>query len=332
MSNSSVTLNNITKIRYSKVNDADISSVCQIIKHYREICGEECSIDFIGTRSNYYYYQPIKEISYKNGVYALTITDNALLGTLGTLPRMLNVPMLNSYNEGLTGGCDFLKIFENRYYTMNLVAKNKYNLARQYEEESFYKKNTSYKISALLATFIGIDIQGDFKYLSKKTLVKYSCFLGRKFTNVETLKKLLCDYFSLNFTIEYSPMQMKNLNLSVLTKIGLKSGKNNILGENTQLGKKAPIFGQHLNVNVVVDSYKQYLYVFEKNNLLKAIDELISIFLRDRFAFSLFVEVDSSYLPLTYLRTNEHRLILGRNICVCSKKKNGTIKIPIKRL
>ncbi|MGN1392577.1 MAG: type VI secretion system baseplate subunit TssG [Succinivibrionaceae bacterium] len=324
-------MNSITKIMQNYVSDADLIGVCQIIKHYREIVGKNFEFSFTSSMDNYYSKQPIKKITYKDDVFEISINEPALLGTLGVLPRFLNSPIMNDYNESVTASSDFIKIFEKRYYILNLLAKNKFNLARQKEEESFSKRNTYYKISDLFSCFFGVCINSDFKYLNKNSLIRYSAFLGNRQGNINTLIQLLCSYFELHFVGNFASVQCKKLSSSVLSKISSKNKCNNQLGINTQIGEKVPMFGNFLHIKIVVRDEQEYSRLFTEKNMFNAIHELISYYLGEKGGYSLSIVVNEQFLPQCKLKSiSNDRLILGQNVCICTKKSNKIVEIPIK--
>lgn len=321
-------MNNITRIRSNNVGDADVLAVCQIIKHYRELMGEDLSVSFIGPMSNSYHPRSIRSITSVSGGFEISCSTDGLFGTKGTLPRMLSMAVSASVNSSDRAGMEFLQIFENRYYTLNLAASSKYNLLRQKEEESFAKRKSTFKISDLLTTLMGISLKSEFRHLDKRSLIKYSPVLNSASTNIDCLINILTDYFQLEFTAKYSPVQMRLMSSSVYTKISRHEGTN-VLGINTQLGRRIPIYGQQVDVFINVKTYDEYKYVFARHNLLNAVQELISYYLKNRFAYRLFVVADVNYLPRTVLSSRNTTFVLGRNICIRSKKSTGFIKIPI---
>lgn len=321
-------INNINSIRTNQFGDADVRSVCQIIKHYHDLSGENLAFTFLGPLSNSYFPQSIRNITVNNNHYYISNNDRGLLGTLGTLPRMLSMSITESSNSSDKAGQEFIQIFENRYYTLSLSASSKYNLLQQKEDESFSKRKTNYKISDLLTTLMGISLNGEFKYLDKRNLIKYSTLLNSTHRNVDVLINILKDYFEVDFSAKYSPLTMRQMPSSVLTRLSTCEG-NNLLGINTQLGKKIPMYGQHIDISINVRTYDEYDFIVSKPNFFNAVQELISYYLKNKFAFSLFVVVDINFLPQTVLSKRNNTFMLGKNICIRSKKSKGNIKIPI---
>jgi predicted component of type VI protein secretion system len=321
--------NLINLIKTNKVLDADDTVVCQLIKHYREVVGQDFKIDLNSSKSNYYSNFGVSSVQFNGEVFSVNLAQRGLLGVEGTLPRMIGEKILIDYNNFDTAGADFIGIFEQRYYALNLISKNKYNLIRQKEEESFSKRNTQYKISDLLASFTGINYHSDFKFLDKKTLIKYSAFLGGKSNNVETLLRMLKDYFKLDFIAHYAPMQNNRLSNKVLSKLSSKNKSNNILGENIQLGSKVKMYGNYIQIKIAIKDKDEYERIYAYQNIFNAIHELITYFLGDKNVYSLSLLVNKSYLSKNNFKTS--KLCLGRNICLSNIKNDLIVEIPIKR-
>ncbi len=335
----------INKLQSDNVHNADITAVCQIIKHYREITSIPYGITFKSSINNTYSPYVIEKIVCRNNTFEITVHQPALLGVRGKLPRMLNTPISHDCHNGDSAGVDFMQLFESRYYALALTAHNKYNLIRQKEEESFSHRNAQYKISDLLGAFLGVPTSFQFKYLNKQTLIRFAAFLGGQAKNVATLLKLLRAYFGYEFTAQYAPMQKRLLSTRVLSQLSSKEKKNNCLGHNVQLGFAVHMFGNFVQIKILVHSKEQYEHMINTPNLFLAMHELITFYFADHNAYTLSMVVQQSYLPnlrqqatsffRRLQRSNSssvatHRLYLGQNICLCSSAKDFPVEIPIK--
>ena len=321
--------NSINKIINNEIFDADLSSVCQLIKHYRVITGNNYKISFHSSLTNYYSQNKINSVVYNNNSFLISLNQPVLLGVLGTLPRMLNNPIQNDYHSGIVASAEFIKIFESRYLELLLSANNKYNLLRQFEEESFPKiQSSNLKITDYLGNFLGLDSVSDYKHVTKQSLIRYSAILGFKQKNIGILLKLLNGYFNLNFSASYSFVQMKKLSKNVISKIG-KSEQNNCLGRNIQLGDRVPMHGNDLVIKILLKSEREYKRITTDHNIFYAIHELITYYIGDRNVYRLILLVNSKYLSLPCLSSKQKKSRLGINICLRSDQDHF-VEMPIK--
>ncbi len=320
----------ITKVKQNYLDNADVTNICQIIKHYREITGINFTIEFKSSVEASYATSKVENVKFKDNRFEISLNYPALLGINGVMPRMFTIRLLNDYHDGDSAGCDFLQMFENRYYTLAIASHNKYNLIRQKEEESFSRRNTQYKISDLLGTLLGVNIGFEFRYLDKRSLIRFISFLGAKSNNIATLLKLLRSYFSYDFKAQYAPLQVRKLSKSVLTKITTHEKGNNILGENIQLGSRVNMYGNFLDISIVVSDMAQYEQMNNTPNLFNAIDELITFYLGNDKAYVLNLLVNKNFLPQSKIGLKDKKLCLGKNLCLSASDKDFMVKIPIK--
>ncbi len=312
-----------------RISNADVGAVCQLIRHYNEISGGGYNVSLIGPGDNNYSSQKLRSVSFDGKNFLISVSDAALLGTSGALPRMLEVPITQNRNNGSTAGSDFINILEKRYYVLSFSVLQKNNLARQRENESFRTENKEYGVSELLASLAGIAPGREFRYLDKRSLIRYATFLGSREGNLSSLLKILKNYFRLELVATSDKLEMRHLRPEALTKIGSK-GNMNCLGINTQLGSKVPIYARNVRIRIIIKSYQEYQRVFMDSRFLGAVKELTNFFMGDSTVVRFSVDVDASCFPKYGLLSRNSRLVLGRNVCISSGNMRGRIEIPIR--
>jgi len=305
----------------------------QLMKHHAQSMGNRPKVRFISEDLPAHYSSEVTAVYQKpaNG-WVIKTSVPALSGNQGVLQRSMNKQALSAlFDEGNEASLDFYNSFNNRYYRLYCSSMIKHSLVDLMEEETFSWNAQNYQksISDMLVNLTGAGSQqGD---IPASHLIQYTGTIGMKLTCPRVLKNLLKDYFCYEFEVEHSSVEYQPLTACSLTRIG-QDGQNLALGMGALIGQSAAMAGQKLRIKVCPASYRQYQEINSNPTLIRAIYQMIKVYLGVNILFSLHMKVNGSYLPGLKLTHNRERgLKLGESAWMEGKNSvTQYVELPLK--
>ena len=263
----------------------------------------------------------------------ISVNFMGLTGSQGVLPyhyTELLLKRLKLKDESLS---NFLDLFNHRTISLFYQASSKYNLPIEYERKKLNPSKTKARDdhSQALLSLIGLGTKhlNDRLYIRDESLFFYSGLLSQQVKTTSGLKQILSSYFKIPIQINEFIGQWQTLIEDVRTRLPgreLPNGQNNQLGRSVMLGQQG-WFAQGKITIVLGPLTKKQLKIFSPGTqALKALNEIVQIYLGMEYDYDFIIKVKRSDIPEKIQLGKETKTVMGWNTWLSTNTKSETNK------
>lgn len=288
----------------------------------------------------------IKKVSSKtaadpNSQWNMSTSFIGLNGSSGVLPYHYTELLLQRLKQKDESLLHFVNIFNHRTISLFYQAGIKYNPALDYERKKLYSQNQLQKdttTSALLA-LVGLGTKGlnNRSNLKDETLIYYGGLFSQSVRNTTSLKQILEDYFSIPVKIEEFIGEWQELLPDLRTRLASKKlpkGQNCRLGKSAMLGGKGWFAQGKIRIVLGPLNRQQFDRFAPGTTGLKALNELVRLYLGMEHAYEFVIDVKRSDIPNKVQLTSKTKPIMGWNTWLSTsaaqeQDKDKTLRIRV---
>lgn len=289
-----------------------------------------------------------------NDQWKMEVNFIGLTGSCGVLPYHYTETVLKRAKVKDNTVAEFFNLFNHRTTSLFLQSSLKYSAPLEYERARLPKNKQAKSSSAkqngvkgktatdnftkMLMSLVGLGTEGltDRLYTKDESLLRYAGLLNSSVKTASGLKQILQSHFELPVQIKEFVGQWQPLIDDVRTMFPMNGaqGQNNQLGRTVMLGKKG-FFAQGKIKIILGPLNAEQLKKFTPHTPhLKALDELVRLYIGFEQDYSFVLRTVKSELPTSAGFTKENRPILGWTSFLSSKKNqdqqsDAIVDIPI---
>ncbi|WCN08126.1 type VI secretion system baseplate subunit TssG [Marinomonas mediterranea] len=259
-----------------------------------------------------------KELRVKLGLEALS-------GCKGVIPDYLYAELLNSLHQDDEALQRFLDVFNQRYYELVAYVESTASVLLREEREVAIGRalNRLTQQSALTHLFA---LPRQKQEGSDPSLIRYGLAMANKSRSLSGLKRLLCDYFSLDITPRAIASRLYRISPAFQTRIGTRLGQNHKLGHGVLLGNKGAQAYKTLEVCITPRSKKEYLGLLNNRHFSNALQTLALSYLRESVTTKIYLYVKREYIDAPVLSSGalssgHHAFRLGETNCLAPERR-----------
>ncbi|TDO98035.1 type VI secretion system baseplate subunit TssG [Marinomonas balearica] len=259
-----------------------------------------------------------KDLNIKLGLEALS-------GCKGVIPDYLYAELLNSLHQDDEALQRFLDVFNQRYFELLAFVESSASLLLREEREVAMGRalNRLTQQSALTHLF---SLPRQKQEGKDPSLIRYGLALANKSRSLSGLKRLLCDYFSLDIRPQAIASKLYRINPAFQTRIGAQLGQNNKLGHGVLLGKNGAQAYKTLEVCITPRSRKEYLGLLNNRHFSKSLQTLALSYLRESVTTKIYLYVKREYIDAPVLSSGvfssgHHSFRLGETNCLAPERR-----------
>ena len=241
----------------------------------------------------------------------------ALSGAKGVLPDYLQEAMLIQLYRDEHALQAFLDVLNQRYYRLLQAALERSSLLLREEQEQcadsaltrrMYQHHSLKQLAAL----------GN----QQQELFEYSLLLGLKSRNLNGLKQLLSGYFGVGIALKTNLEKRYRLEADSCTRLGIREGQNQTLGQGSLLGRTARLQYQTLEIHIIPATHEEYVRIQNDEQFAQAVRELTGVYLRDPVDLRLYLYVRRAFIKRPTISAKAGQpLRLGEGNCLAPERK-----------
>lgn len=241
-----------------------------------------------------------------------------LTGAMGVLPYHYTEFLLQRVKQKDQSLLHFLDLFHHRIASLFYRASTKYRLPLEYDKaKTLNPKNKDNHTQALLA-FVGLLTPGleDRQYIKDESLLFFAGLLNQQVRTPSGLQSILQHYFDLPVNIEQFVGQWQSLILDVRTRLPHRlnpKGQNVCLGRTAMLGSKGWFAQGKIRINIGPLNKQQFDQLAPGTRSLKALNELVRIYLGVEHDFDFNIQVKRCDIPKSIRLGGKQKAIVGWN-------------------
>jgi len=245
--------------------------------------------------------EPLYQGNNKNNQWKVAINFIGLTGSNGVLPYHYTETLLKRLKLKDHTMMEFFNVFNHRTASLFFQSSAKYFAPLEYERSRLGDKNKTDNFTKMLLSLIGLGTAhlNDRLYTKDESLLYYSGLFNGSIRTSSGLKQILESHFSLPVQIKEFVGQWQELIDDVRSRLpdGSNKGQNNQLGKTVMLGKKG-FFAQG-KINIILGPLtKEQLKKFTPQTpYLKALDELVRLYLGFEHDYSFVLRVLKKDIP-----------------------------------
>ncbi|MFT6986134.1 MAG: type VI secretion system protein ImpH [Psychromonas sp.] len=273
-----------------------------------------------------------------NNQWKMTVNFIGLTGSQGVLPYHYTETVLKRLKVKDKTIMEFFDLFNHRTASLFFQSSTKYFVPLQYERSRLHNKSSTDNFTKMLLSLVGLGTKhlGDRLYTKDESLLYYAGLFNSNVRSASGLKQILKSHFSLPVQIKEFVGQWQELIDDVRTRlpIGNGIGQNNQLGKTVMLGKRG-WFGQG-KINIILGplSKEQLRKFTPQTPHLKALDELVRLYLGFEHDYSFILRILRKDMPDSVNFANKSSAILGWTSCLsspstCTLDPNEIIDISV---
>ncbi|WP_036817815.1 type VI secretion system baseplate subunit TssG [Photobacterium sanctipauli] len=254
-----------------------------------------------------------------NDQIKLRLGLEALSGCKGVIPDYLYAEMLNSLHQDDQALEQFLGVFNSLYYELLASVEQAGSLLLRDEKDVASSSNAARltQRSALASMFALPPHHHDASFL------RYGLALANKSRSLSGLKRLLCDYFSLDISPQVLPSALYRIRSAHQTKIGWDKGQNHQLGKGVVLGAKGEQAFKSLEIFITPRNKDEYLNLLKNTHMANAMKQLVRAYLRESSDPKLYLYVKREYIDSPVLSSGNSSVRLGEANCLAPERKSS---------
>jgi type VI secretion system protein ImpH len=271
-----------------------------------------------------------KGVGAENHQWHMHVTFMGLTGANGALPHHYSEMILRRLKMKDRSMMSFFDLFNHRLISLFFQASAKYCLPLEYERKRLAALPGSHRDSytRILLALIGLGTPGlDHRLFTKdESLVYYSGLFTKKVRTATGLKQILENHFSIPVYIKEFIGQWQYLIDDVRTRLPSPEhprGQNSQLGKSTMLGRKG-WFAQGKIQIILGPLSRDQLHSFAPGTTtLKALDEVVRLYLNFESDFEFVMRIRRSDILSTMRLTSTSPPVMGWNTWLSPKANNG---------
>ena len=260
-------------------------------------------------------------IEKENDEIKLHLGLEALSGCKGVIPDYLYAEMLHSLHQDDHALQRFLDVFNQRYYELRASVESAGNLMLREEKESTFEQAVS-RLSQQAALACMFALPGNRDSSQDPSILRYGLTLANKSRSISGLKRLLCDYFSLDISPQVVASALYRIHPAHQTRIGWDKGQNHQLGQGVVLGAKGEQAFKSLEICITPRTRDEYLSLLNNECLAKAMKQLVRSYLRENTNPKLYLYVKREYIDSPVLLYGNNSVRLGEANCLAPQRRS----------
>jgi len=273
--------------------------------------------------------------------WQMVVNLMGLTGAVGVLPYHYTELILKRQKQKDETMEQFFDLFNHRILSLFFQASVKYNLPLHYERNRLHStlKNQHEPQTRALLSLIGLGTEGLSNRLFTKdeSLVFYSGLLTQKVRTSTGLKQILRSHFNIPVDIDQFVGQWQDLIDDVRTKLpdfNNPTGRNVCLGRSAMLGKKGWFAQGKIHIILGPLNKKQLATFAPGTNSLKALNELVRMYVGMENEYEFIIRVKRSDIPEKIRLGKVEPAIIGWNTWLSNKPaeyedRNKTLDISV---
>ncbi len=285
----------------------------------------------------------VERVDKPNGLaqWEMVVNLMGLTGAIGVLPYHYTELILKRQKQKDESMVEFFDLFNHRTLSLFFQASVKYNLPLHYERNRLHrglKKQYEPQTRALLS-LIGMGTEGlnNRLFTKDESLIFYSGLLTQKVRSASGLKQILRSHFNIPVDINQFVGQWQDLIDDVRTRLAdfnNPQGRNVCLGRSAMLGKKGWFAQGKIHIILGPLNKKQLATFAPGTNSLKALNELVRMYVGMENEYEFIIRVKQSDIPEKIQLGKKEPAIIGWNTWLSNKPlgfadKNKTLDITV---
>lgn len=269
--------------------------------------------------------EQVTSIRFESDRVRIKLGLEALSGSKGLIPDYLYAELLNSLHQDDNALQKFIDVFNQRYFELRAhVEINQSMLLKQEKDAAANKVLGRLTQQAALACMFSLP--GSNREKTHPSMLRHGLALGNKSRNLNGLKRLLSDYFSLAVTPVVAPSSFYRINTNYQSKLGEKKGQNQSLGQGFWLGATGTQTFKALEINITPKTRSEYLGLLNNAQFAQSMKSLVQAYLRESIDIRLYMYVKRDYIDEPQLSNSRQGLRLGEANCLASKRRKSEFR------
>ena len=276
-----------------------------------------------------------------NNQWHMHINFMGLTGSSGIMPYHYSELVLKRLKIKDKSMMDFFDLFNHRLISLFYQASVKYNLPLEHERKKLNAAQGSENDThtKILMALIGLGTNGLDRRLHTKdeSLIYYSGLFTKKVRTSTGLKQIILNHFSIPVEIKEFIGQWQELIDDVRTRLPSPAhprGQNSQLGKSVMLGRKGWFAQGKIRIILGPLSNKQLLTFAPGTATLKALDEIVRLYINFEHDYDYVMRIKRSDIPGTVRLTRDPAPILGWNTWLSPNTnqlggRHGIVDIPV---
>lgn len=284
----------------------------------------------------------IKQQVHKSGnqQWHMNVNFMGLTGAMSVLPYHYTEMILQRLKLKDESMGKFFDLFNHRTISLFYQAASKYRLPIEYERKKLHPPEREERDhhSQVFLSLIGLGTRGlsNRLYTKDESLIYYSGLFSQQVRTAAGLKQILQHHFNIPVEIKEFVGQWQELIDDVRTRLPsreIPKGQNNRLGRNVMLGKQG-WFAQGKIRIILGPLNKDQLHTFAPGTrALKALDELIRIYIGMEHDYDFIIRVKRKDIPEKIQLGKGADTVMGWNTWLSTKPQrfdqDETVDIPV---
>lgn len=275
----------------------------------------------------------VKRIERSNGAtqWEMVVNLMGLTGAMGVMPYHYTELMLKRHKQKDETMEHFFDLFNHRTLSLFFQASIKYNLALQYERNILHntQKPQHDPQTRTLLSLIGLGTSHleNRLYTRDQSLAFYCGLFSQRIRTSTGLQQILRNHFSIPVQVDQFIGQWQELIEDVRSRLPdyqNPSGRNNLLGRSTMLGKKG-WFAQG-KIRIILGPLNRHqLQTFAPGtSSLKALNELVRMYVGMEIDYEFIIRIKRSDIPQRICMSRNNPPIMGWNTWLSNNETNRT--------
>lgn len=249
----------------------------------------------------------------------------ALSGAKGLMPDYLYAELLGSLHQDEDALQKFIDVFNQRYFELRAFIETNSSMLLKQEHDAL-ANGVFGRLSQQSALACMFALPGANREKSNSSMLRHGLALGNKSRNLNGLKRLLCNYFSLTISPAVGPSSFYRIHAKYQSKIGEQQGQNQRLGQGFWLGSRGTQAFKALEINITPKTRSEYLGLLNNLHFAHAMKSLVQAYLRESLDIKLYMYVKREFIEQPRLTQTSHGLRLGEANCLAPQKRKSEFR------
>ncbi|WP_075188045.1 type VI secretion system baseplate subunit TssG [Teredinibacter haidensis] len=269
--------------------------------------------------------------------WQVTVNLIGLMGSMGVLPYHYTEFLMQRIKQKDSAMLHFINIFNHRTTSLFYQASIKYRLPFAYENSKLEGNATRDSHTQALLSLIGLGTKhlNHRNVIQDESLIYFSGLLSQQVKTSTGLKQMLQAYFDVPIEIKQFIGEWHNLIDEVRTRLPTrtnKKGQNVILGRSTILGSNGWFSQGKTRITLGPLNKEQYYRFAPGTRNLKALNELVRLYLGLEREFDFEIQVSRKDIPNKIALSKDKQPIIGWSTWLSSKPLDHTQHNEIMRI
>ena len=280
---------------------------------------------------------PVKDDDGKKNQWQMELNFIGLTGSNGVLPYHYTETVLKRLKVKDSTIKAFYNLFNHRTSSIFFQASIKYFAPLEYECNRLHNKAVTDNFTKMLLSLVGLGTKhlSERLYTKDESLLYYAGLFNDNVRSASGLKQILESHFSLPVQIKEFVGEWQELIEDVRTRLPFNGiGQNNQLGRTVMLGKKGWFSQGKINIILGPLTKKQLAKFSPHTPLLKALDELVRLYIGFEHDYSFILQIMKKDMPQSAKFSSKNPPMLGWTTGLSTashgyKEGNTIINIPV---